>query len=242
MQFSLLVFTGLIFPFLFKFLDIHIGMRTRLIDRVKATQLYYELKSKGANALEISRAAQAMVGSKKAKEALILHFIQIHEIDNDFSELDMDVDRADLAWKYLKFDSKRSFQEKLYFIDSLSKPSNILKFNILKFIYYILCISMACLPPIYYVFNFLKGHVWADFYFGYQTLTIGCFLSIIWAGIWMVFAIRQINDGYNLNDANKMMRRLNAKINTTIDVVESKETESKLEVEDCENEQYSQQL
>lgn len=242
MQLSLLIFTGLIFPFLFKFLDFHIGRRTRLIDRVKATQLYYELKVRSIAPLEISRAAQAMVGSAKATETLILHFIQIHEIDNDFSELDMDVDRADLAWKYLKFDNKKNFQEKLYFIDSLSNPSKRLKFRVLKIIYYILCVSMALFPPILYVKYFLKEHIWTDFYFGYQTLTIGCFLSIMWAGIWIFFAIRHVNDMDNLNDADKMMRRVIVKIKTTIETVEVKKTESSLAVEGRTNGKYSKQV
>lgn len=242
MQFSLLIFTGLIFPFLFKFLDFHIGIRTRLIDRVKATQLYYELKSKGANSLEVSRAAQAMVANKNATESLIQHFIKIHEIDNDFSELDMDVDRADLARKYLKFDDKRSFQNKLYFIDSLSQSSKKLKIRILKYIYYILCVSIALFPPIFYVSNFLKGHVWTDFYFGYQTLTVGCFLFIAWAGIWLYFAIRHLSDGFNLNDADKMMRRISAKIKTKMDTVDLETEESKFDTEGCTNEQYSPQI
>lgn len=247
MQLILLILTSLVFPVLFKFLDFHIGRRTRLSDRVKATQIYYELKSKGGSPLELSRAAQAMVGSTKATEDLILHFIQIHEIDNDFSDLDIDVASVVSANKYLKFDNQKIFQKKLYFTHPLFTSAKRLRLSRLKYSYYFFCGFTALLPVLLYVKPFLTAvsnwQLWTKFLFGYQILTIWLFLfSIVWIGVWLFFAFKHLNDGDNLKDADKMMRRVSAKLETIIDVVELKEKESKLDTEGCTNDQYSPQL
>ncbi len=213
------VLTSLLIPFLFKLLDVHINRSSRLNERLKATQLYYELKSKQTNFIELQRAAQAMVSNQNATVSLVDTFVELCHLDNDCRQLNQDIDIIVSAEKYLIFDALRELKDRIVFIEELSSKSKRSIFKLKKNTYYVICVVIGCIPFAYLertIDAIVNKHSWVDFYFGYQANSLLlCFYSLFLLITSFIFAIRHINDVFNLNDAEKLLKRIQEKLTSS---------------------------